>query len=162
MPGKGVKFTVGVAAIGGVAYVLMQLLMPLLQPLTAWLAAEMLVPFGIAYSQGALVFFKSLSVQVIPLCVGDIEIAVLAGAIASTADRTRKDRAFGMAAAFVFVMLVNALRIAATMLAWDAWGIAAVEAIHTILFKLVLVIAIVGFYAVWYLGDGIIRKAFPS
>ncbi len=162
MPGKGVRFAVGVALIGGAAYLLMQLLMPVLQPLTAWLAAAMLVPFGAAHSQGALVFFKTLSVQVIPLCVGDIEIAVLTGAILSTADRPVRNRALGAAGAFVAVMLVNALRIAATMLAWDAWGLGAVELIHTLLFKLVLVVAIVGFYAVWYLGAGLIHRLLPS
>ncbi len=152
------RFAVGVAAIGSASYLLLQLVMPLLQSLTAWMAAAMLAPFGAAHSEGALVFFKLLSVQVIPLCVGDIEIAVLVGAMLSTEDRPVRSRALGAAEAFLAVMLVNALRIAATMLAWDAWGIAAVELIHTVLFKLVLVVAIVGFYAAWYLGPAILKK----
>ena len=150
---KGLRFAAGTAVIGGLAYFLLAAAMPWLQPMTAWLSAVVLGLFGEAYSQGALVFFGALSVQVIPLCVGDIEIAVLAGAILSTEDRAVKDRVLGVGSAFVFVMAINASRIAATMLAWDAWGIGAVEAVHSVLFRTTLVVAIVGFYAAWYLRD---------
>ncbi|MFC2174417.1 exosortase/archaeosortase family protein [archaeon] len=155
---KGVRFAVGTAVFGGLAYLVASGLMPVLKPLTAAMSAAVLSLFGSAYSQGALVFFNSLSVQVIPLCVGDIEIAVLAGAMFATEDRTVRDRILGVTGAFVFVMAINSLRIAATLLAWQAWGIGAVEAVHSALFRTTLVVAIVGFYGAWYLRDVIGEK----
>ncbi|MCK4327700.1 MAG: exosortase/archaeosortase family protein [Candidatus Diapherotrites archaeon] len=158
MPGKGLRFAVGIVVFGSLAYLALSGVMPALQGLTAWMSAALLSVFGVAYSQGALVFFNSLSVRVIPLCVGDIEVAVLAGAIFSTEDRAKRERVFGIAGAFAFVMMINALRIAATMLAWQAWGAGAVEIVHSVLFRATLVVAIVGFYAAWYLRDVLREK----
>lgn len=148
---KGARFAIGTALIGGATYALLSFAMPLLQQLTAMLASLFLLLFGASSSQGASLVFNSLSAQIVPLCVGDIEIAVLVGAIASTADRKIRDRVYGVIGAFVFVMLINALRIAATMLAWQWFGFEALEAVHSVLFRVVLVVAIVGYYAAWYL-----------
>lgn len=155
---KGLRFAVGTAVIGGASYVLLGLLMPVLKMVTAWMSAGVLSLFGSSSVQGALVMFNSFTVQVIPLCVGDIEIAVLTGAILSTADRDWDDRIIGVVVAFAFVMIVNALRIAATMLAWEAWGLEALALVHSTLFRAVLVLTIVGFYAVWYLRDLVWEK----
>ncbi len=125
---------------------------------TAMLSAGILSLFGTASTEGALVLYNTLTVQIIPLCVGDIEIAVLTGAILSTEDRKINDRVIGIGAAFVFVMLINAVRIAATVLAWEAWGMDALVFVHSTLFRITLVIAIVGFYTLWYLRDLIKTK----
>lgn len=155
---KGFRFLTGSAVIGTVSYFLLTIVMPFLKNFTAAMSAGLLSLFGNAYSQAALIHYNSLVVQVIPLCVGDIEIAVLTGAILSTEDRSVDDRILGVVAAFVFVMLINALRIGVTMLAWEAYGIEAIEFIHSALFRVTLVVAIVGFYGVWYLRDLIKEK----
>lgn len=155
---KGARFTVGTAVIGAATYVMLSLVMHRLEQITSASASVILSMFGTALSNGTLVVFNDLAVRVIPLCVGDIEIAVLTGAILSTEDRTINDRLLGVSAAFVFVMLINAVRIAGTMLAWQAFGTQAIEFIHSLLFRATLVIAIIGFYACWYLRDDIKLK----
>ena len=92
----------GTGLIGLAAYLLLGIVMPFLEKATAMMSSGILSFFGTASSQGSIVIYNILSVQVIPLCVGDIEIAVLTGAILSTADRNWDDRILGVAGAFIF------------------------------------------------------------
>ncbi|RLJ02725.1 MAG: hypothetical protein DRP08_04365, partial [Candidatus Aenigmatarchaeota archaeon] len=107
----------------------------------------------------SVVEFAGLAADILPVCIGDFEIAILVGAIAATADRRLKDRVAGAIAGTGFVLAVNPLRITATLAAWQWLGVGVVEIIHSVLFRATIVIVIVGFYAAWYLREGIIRRA---
>lgn len=80
------------------------------------------------------------------LCAGAIELAILFGIVMASRDKTIKQRLLGVLAGFAVFLIFNPLRIALTLSAVGSW---ALPLLHDVLFRLSLLIAIVGFYAVW-------------
>jgi len=79
------------------------------------------------------------------LCWGRMEIAVIIAVIFASMDRSWKQRLAGAALGIVAIVgIFNPLRIAASILSGS-------EFVHDVLFRLTLLLAIVGWYAFWYL-----------
>ncbi|MBN3037564.1 MAG: exosortase/archaeosortase family protein [Candidatus Diapherotrites archaeon] len=148
----GAEFLAGILVLGTIVFAAEQVVMSGLQTFTAALSALTLSITGMtAFSAGHMVSAEGLTVQIIPLCVGDIELAVLVAAIASTADRRFRERAYGIIGGTIFVFAANALRVALTMLTGIWYGLAVMDLVHSVLFRITLVLVIVGYYAAWYL-----------
>lgn len=152
------------AVVSAVAYALLSLVMPYLQCGTAVMTALVLSAIGMSASaSGAIVQVQGLPlVEIVPLCVGDLELAILLGGIAATEDRTLKERAWGVIGGTVFVLLVNPLRIALTLSAGVHWGMTFMDFLHSFLFRVTLVAVIVGFYVAWYLGLPLLKSKFKK
>lgn len=88
-----------------------------------------------------------LDVEINNLCAGGLELALLAGFIAASRDRSKEHRAKGIAAGFAFFTVFNAARIAFTI---NSFGTPWFEPLHAALFRAVLIIGLVTYYAVWY------------
>lgn len=88
-----------------------------------------------------------LDVEINNLCSGGLELALLAGFIIASKDRNKEHRAKGLAAGFIFFIFFNAARIAFTV---NSFGTPWFEPLHEALFRAVLIIGLVTFYAVWY------------
>ncbi len=93
---------------------------------------------------------ENLSVEISNLCSGGLELALLAGFILASKDRTKKHRAKGLVAGFLFFTVFNAARIAFTV---NSFGTVWFEPLHEALFRVVLIIGLVTFYAIWYYWD---------
>ncbi len=82
--------------------------------------------------------------EIADLCWGKLEFAVLFGIIAASFDRSRKQRALGFAAGFVFFALFfNPARIALSLI-WAS------PLVHDVLFRVTLAAAIAFYYFLWY------------
>ena len=89
-----------------------------------------------------------LDVEIINLCAGGIELALLAGFVLASRDKPLSYRVKGIAAGFAFFFIFNSARIAFTI---NSFGTAWFEPLHEVLFRAILIIGLVTFYAVWYL-----------
>ncbi len=88
-----------------------------------------------------------IDAEISNLCSGSLELALLFGFIAASKDRSVEHRVKGIIVGFVFFALFNAVRIAFTV---NAFGTPWFEPLHEALFRAVLIIGLVTFYAVWY------------
>lgn len=135
-----------------------------MEQITAWSSSLLLNMLGIkskALLNGTpIVTAHAFKAQIVPLCVGDIELAILVSAILATMDRTLRQRVIGVFSSIVFVFFINAVRIALTLAAGVWFGFDALVFFHMFLFRLVLVITLVLFYGVWYFITGIGSKGF--
>jgi len=82
-------------------------------------------------------------IQINDLCAAKIELAVLLGIIFATFDRSLRQRFYGFFEGVAIALLLNPLRIGISVLFFN-------PLIHDILFRLMLVIAMVSYYAIWY------------
>ena len=89
---------------------------------------------------------SGLDVEINNLCAGGLELALLTGFIFASRDRSKAHRAKGIAAGFFFFTAFNAARIAFTI---NAFGTPWFEPLHEALFRAVLIIGLVTFYAIW-------------
>lgn len=78
-------------------------------------------------------------------CAALIEIAVLFGIVFASFEKTPADRIKGFAAGLLLLLILNPIRIALSIIYID-------PLVHDVLFRVTLIIVIVGFYAVWYYG----------
>lgn len=164
---KGIRFLAVLSVVGAMSYAVLSFFMNPLQWTTAVLSSWVLALLGIGSqavmgSPPLLLGVFSMPVGIVPLCVGDIEIAVLLGGIAATEDRTTTERAWGMLAGILFVLLINPFRIGLTLAAGVWWGVQAMEFFHSLLFRITLLVVIVGFYTVWYLGLPTLKRKFKK
>ncbi len=90
---------------------------------------------------------NGLDVEINNLCAGGLELALLAGFIIASKDRSKEHRVKGIIVGFLFFIFFNAARIAFTV---NSFGTVWFEPLHEALFRIVLIIGIVTFYAVWY------------
>ncbi len=89
----------------------------------------------------------NLDVEINNLCAGGLELALLAGFVFASKDRSKEHRVKGIAVGFLFFTFFNAARIAFTV---NSFGTVWFEPLHEALFRAVLIIGLVTFYAVWY------------
>jgi len=82
-------------------------------------------------------------IQINDLCAAKMEFAVLLGIIFATFDRSLKQRLYGFVEGAAIALLLNPVRIGISVVFFS-------PVIHDILFRLMLVIAMVSYYALWY------------
>ena len=81
-------------------------------------------------------------------CAALIEIAVLFGIVFASFEKTVRERAKGFAAGTLLLLFLNPIRISLSLLFIDPF-------VHEVLFRVTLIIVIVGFYAAWHYGAGL-------
>ncbi|MFA6048558.1 MAG: exosortase/archaeosortase family protein [Candidatus Micrarchaeia archaeon] len=84
------------------------------------------------------------------LCAASTELAVLLGIIVASRDRSWAYRLKGILAGFALVLVFNPVRIAVTLLFYDARSPVASSLFHDVLFRVSIIVFIVAFYGVWY------------
>lgn len=90
------------------------------------------------------VFFDA---QINDLCAGWLELAVMAGLVLASRDKPLKERAKGILLGALVLLLLNPIRIGLTL---AAVGTPFLALAHDVLFRLLLVVVLVVFYALWY------------
>ena len=81
-------------------------------------------------------------------CSALIEIAVLFGIVFASFEKTLAYRAKGFAAGMLVLLVLNPVRIAASIIFID-------PLVHDLLFRITLIIVIIGFYGIWHYGPPI-------
>ncbi|MCX6767794.1 MAG: hypothetical protein NTY90_03655 [Candidatus Micrarchaeota archaeon] len=82
-------------------------------------------------------------VQINDLCAAKIELAVLLGIVFASADRSVRQRVCGFFAGAFIALLFNPVRISLSVVFFN-------PLIHDVLFRAMLVLVIVSYYALWY------------
>ena len=96
------------------------------------------------------IIFPFIVVLITELCTGILEFSIVASAILATSEISWKKRIIGMIGAGIVTMLFNFARITIVLLALISSGIAQAELAHDLLFRISLLIVIIGYYAVWF------------
>jgi len=91
---------------------------------------------------------NSFVAEIVALCSAGIEIAVVAGIVAATRDRSVASRVHGFALGTLFLLALNAVRIALTLL--FVGNAFALVIVHDIFFRAFILASIVLYYALWY------------
>ncbi len=91
-----------------------------------------------------------LTIIISYLCTGLLELFVLWASIISSKGISWKNRTIGIIFAFVGTMIFNFIRIFTTIEFILNKNLKIVEFVHDILFRITLLIVIVGLYAVWF------------
>lgn len=94
-----------------------------------------------------------LLVEIIDLCSGKIEIALLFAFLFASFEKPLAYRLKGFLAGVLLVFLFNAFRIALTVNFLASNNLKAASVFHDVLFRISLVLFLVTFYAVWYYAD---------
>jgi exosortase/archaeosortase family protein len=147
---EAARFVLVFALVAGAFYFLSEPLALGLRAFAASSSAFLLNLFGVpasVYFDSGEPFLRTpdLVAAIIELCSGRLELAVLLGVILASRDRSLRDRLAGAAGAFAFVFVVNPARIALTVTNFS-------PLLHEVLFRLTILVLIVGYYALWYLG----------
>ncbi len=152
---KALEFLAITAGVALVVYAALSL--PPFENVLAWLAAESSRAFlaaagvnarvvwtGTPHLVGANAEGVSFDAELIELCWGKLEIALLAGFIAASRDRPRRERVKGIAlGAAVMLLAFNPLRISVSLFAIS-------EFVHDVLFRVFLIVTLAVYYALWY------------
>lgn len=84
------------------------------------------------------------------LCSGDVEIALLVSLLLASFDVLLIWRMVGALAGTAFLLLMNPLRIAVTLMVTKDSGLEAGDFYHTVIFRLFLFVLLVLYYFAWY------------
>jgi exosortase/archaeosortase family protein len=84
------------------------------------------------------------------LCAAKIELAVLAGIVFASFDRTLRQRFHGFLVGAAFALVLNPARIATTLVFFNPNSLVFSTVLHDVVFRISLIAAIVGYYALWY------------
>lgn len=153
---KALKFLTVTATVAVIIYAILSL-----QPVEdalAWLAAESSRVFLAAAGVNARIAWAAgnphligvnaqgffFDAELIELCWGKLEIALLAGFITASRDRSRRERVKGVAlGAGVMLLAFNPLRISVSLFAINAF-------VHDVLFRIFLIATLAFYYSLWY------------
>ncbi|MCD6414615.1 MAG: exosortase/archaeosortase family protein [Candidatus Diapherotrites archaeon] len=160
---KGARFLVLLSVFGLTCYFIVSQFMHEFEWVTAVLTSWVLILFGVSTTAfctnpPTLTGVFALPVEILPLCVGDLELAILIGAILATEDRSWRNRFVGAIAGFLFVLLINPIRIALTLASGVWFGAPVMVFLHSLFFRLTLLVVLVGFYWFWYVGVSSIHE----
>ena len=108
------------------------------------------VPTRLLFSSNPTIIVGNLHAEIGNLCAGDIEIILLSAAVLSTFDRSIKNRIAGVVFGVMTIMLLNPVRIFTVLIIGDKLGWRTADFTHDILFRLMLIIVLVGYYFIWY------------
>jgi exosortase/archaeosortase family protein len=116
------------------------------------------VPTILQFLAEPSIIVGKLTAQITNLCAGDIEIILMTAIILSTFDRSWRQRLFGVLGGILIVLIINPLRIAAVIAVgyYSSWQWA--DFTHDVLFRLTLLVVIVGYYYIWYIKYGSIAR----
>jgi len=92
----------------------------------------------------------SFDAEIGDLCWGRVELAVLAGIIMASWDRTLRRRIWGVILGIAVLLVLNPIRIAASLAAFNPQNPQASALLHDFFFRITLVVVLVTYYAVWY------------
>ena len=84
------------------------------------------------------------------LCTGILEFSLLVSAIIASRDQTIKKRIKGIFYSVFIVLIFNILRISFTILIIKNLDLTTADFFHGFLFRLFLIIIVIGFYYIWY------------
>lgn len=153
---KALEFLAVTAGVTIIVYAVLSL--PPFENALGWLAAESSRAFLAAAGVNARVAWTagsphligvnaggvSFDAELVELCWGKLELALLAGVIAASRDRSRRERVKGIAVGgAVMLFAFNPLRISVSLLYVNAF-------VHDVLFRIFLVATLVFYYALWY------------
>ena len=164
---KALEFLTVTAAVAIIVYAVLSL--PPFENALGWLAAETSRVFLAAEGVNARVAWTAGSphligvnasgvafdAELVELCWGKLEVALLAGFIAASRDRSRRERVKGITVGTGFMLVAfNPLRISVSLLAINPF-------VHDVLFRIFLIATLAFYYALWYawLSLPSIRKA---
>lgn len=86
-------------------------------------------------------------------CAAIVEIAVLFGIVFASFEKTLKERVKGFAAGMALLLVFNPIRISLSVIFLD-------PLVHDVLFRIMLILVIIVFYALWYYGFMVFEKKF--
>lgn len=148
------KFVAVFAITGAAAYFTASVFSKSFATFTAYLVQALLSILGI---QTTLVFSVNphlisplFDAELIELCWGLLEIAVVTGIVLASEDRTLWQRIYGVVLGVITVLTFNITRIAVTLKLFNPLEPFASTIAHDVLFRISLIIVIVGYYAAWY------------
>jgi exosortase/archaeosortase family protein len=84
------------------------------------------------------------------LCSGDVEIALLVALLIASFDILLAWRVLGAIVGAVFLILMNPVRIAVTLVITKGSGLEAGDFYHTLIFRLFLFVVLIMYYFAWY------------
>ena len=118
--------------------------------LSAFFGADSILTYS---SSVPVISIHSLNANILDLCSGAIEIAVMFGIIFSSLEKKMRYRIWGFAIGLLTLLSFNAFRIATTIYYFDLGNLEWSAALHDFLFRIFLIIIIVTYYAIWYFYD---------
>jgi len=89
----------------------------------------------------------AFTAQINGLCSGRLELAVMAGLVLASRDRSVRQRLKGILSGAILLLLFNPLRISLTL---SSIGTPFLAIVHDALFRISLVLLLVVFYAFWH------------
>jgi exosortase/archaeosortase family protein len=164
---KGLIFLIGIAAFYTLFWLLISSLN--LAPLKSFVAVTSNgllniagVPTQLVYCAEPTIIVDGINAQIGNLCAGDVEIALLLAIVLATWDRTWRQRFWGCVFGFLTIMVLNPLRIFAVLAVgfWTSWRWA--DFTHDVLFRLMLLAVIFGYYYIWYVKYDFFTNTFKS
>lgn len=127
----------------------------LVESITTLLASSLLSLSGtqhaILWAAEPIIRVAGVDAVIGRLCAGDLEMALIAAIVMASSDRAIRQRLWGAFFGILTVFAINALRIAIVLWAGINLGWNAADFTHDVLFRMTLVVVILGYYAVWYL-----------
>lgn len=100
-----------------------------------------------------LLITPNLSAEIVDLCSGKIEIAVMLGIILGSFEKKRDYRIRGAIVGILLLLAFNALRISTTVYFFDIGNLQWSAVFHDVLFRIFLIVVIVTYFAIWYYYD---------
>ena len=96
------------------------------------------------------IIFPFITVIISELCTGILEFSIAASAILATVEVSWKKRILGVIGAGIATAVFNFARITLVLLALISFGIQRAELAHDVLFRVSLLLVIIGYYALWF------------
>lgn len=150
------KFLGAIVLVTALAYGLL-VFTPLEGLLAAWTAhatAFLLSSLGqsvtVVFQQNPHLISDGFDAELIPLCWGTLELALWAGIVLGTDNRTLDRRFKGLFGGVLVFLAFNPARIALTLRLFDASQPFASSVAHDVLFRISLIALFVVAYYVWY------------
>ncbi|MFH1779650.1 MAG: exosortase/archaeosortase family protein [Candidatus Micrarchaeota archaeon] len=98
---------------------------------------------------------EGFNAEINEVCSGGIEIIVLFGIIFASFEKTWKERMNGFLIGLILLIALNFFRIVATLHFLS-------EFMHSFLFRITLIIAIVGYYWYWFYEPTVFKRVFSN
>ena len=97
-----------------------------------------------------IISFPNYDIRISELCTGLLELIILISAIIASIIVSLKKRLLGVMGAIAFVYVINLLRIIISINIILNGNLQAAEFAHDLLFRISLIVVIVGFYGIWF------------
>ncbi|MFH0971868.1 MAG: exosortase/archaeosortase family protein [Candidatus Micrarchaeota archaeon] len=108
---------------------------------------------SIAIRQFPVIQTPNLSAQIIDLCSGSLELAILFGIVFGSFEKKMNYRINGFLVGMLVLLAFNAVRISTSIYFLHYGGLEWGVAVHDVLFRIFLIVVIVTYYSIWYFYD---------